>query len=230
MSRKPENPTGFPTLQFRVSLKGYGDNMSKVIDLAGQRFGRLLVVQREGTQCGSATWLCRCDCGKETVVNGHNLRRGLIVSCGCKRATVPPFKTHGKSKTRLHRIWRGMKQRCFNPNLTAYKNYGGRGITVCDEWLGEDGFQHFYDWAMANGYDEDLEIDRRDNDGDYEPSNCQWASRERQANNRRTNATLTLNNETHTIAEWTKITGISKAAIEGRLKRGWSVERTLTEK
>lgn len=202
--------------------------MSRTIDLTNQRFGRLMVLQREGTQCGSATWLCQCDCGNITIVNGHNLRRGLTVSCGCKRATVPSYKTHGKSQTRLHRIWRGMKQRCFNPNNTAYEDYGGRGITVCDEW--KDDFQTFHDWAMANGYAEDLEIDRMDNDGNYEPSNCRWTTRERQANNRRTNAKLTLNNETHTIAEWTKITGLSKATIDGRLKRGWTIERVLTEK
>lgn len=150
------------------------------------------------------------------------------MSCGCKKATVPPYKTHGKSKTRLHSIWRGMKQRCNNPNREAYKDYGGRGIAICDEW--KDNFEAFYEWAMANGYSDDLEIDRRDNDGDYEPSNCQWVTRGIQANNRRTSAKLTLNGETHTIAEWTRITGLSKATIEGRLKRGWTIERTLAEK
>jgi len=202
--------------------------MSKVIDLTNQRFGRLVVLQREGTQCGSATWLCECDCGNKTIVNGHNLRRGLIVSCGCKRATVPSFKTHGKSKTRLHNIWRGIKQRCYNPNRDSYMQYGGRGITMCNEW--KDSFESFYDWSMENGYSDDLSIDRIDNDGNYEPGNCRWATKEEQANNRTTSANLTLNEETHTIAEWTRITGLSKATIEGRLKRGWTVEKALTVK
>ena len=202
--------------------------MSKMIDLSVQRFGKLQVLQREGSQCGSVTWLCLCDCGNKTIVNGHNLRRGLTVSCGCKKRNEPSYVTHGKSNTRLHGIWRGMKQRCYNPKHSAYQLYGAKGIAVCDEW--KENFQSFYDWALENGYSEELSIDRIDVNGNYEPSNCRWATQKEQANNRTTNAYLSLNGERHTIAEWMQITGLSKAAIEGRLKRGWSVERTLTEK
>ena len=128
------------------------------------------------------------------------------------------YEKHGLSRTPLHRVWRLMKTRCYNPHHDRYKDYGGRGITVCDEW--RENFIAFYEWSISNGYSQGLQIDRINNDGPYAPDNCRWTTRKVQANNRRTNHPITFMGETHTIKEWSEITGIHQNTIRARLEKG----------
>ena len=138
-----------------------------------------------------------------------------------------PKITHRMSYTRLYRIWADMKNRCLNPNLSKYRRYGGRGIQVCDEWLND--FQAFCDWSMANGYREDLTIDRIDNDGNYCPENCRWATQTVQQNNKSSNHLLTYDGQTFTITEWATRMNIHKDTLMDRIyKHGWSIEKAFT--
>lgn len=173
--------------------------MSALKDLTGQRFGRLVVVERVGSSLSrEATWRCLCDCGNERIICGSSLRRGGSKSCGCLRDEIESaiHSTHRKTKSRLYNVWSHMIQRCYNPSNTAYKRYGGRGVSVCDEWRND--FMIFYEWAMANGYDENAAfhqctIDRIDNDKGYSPGNCRWVDAKTQNNNKSNNRKVSKN-------------------------------------
>ena len=173
-------------------------------------------------------WLCRCECGNEREITSSQLLCGKSTSCGCKRieSLKEKYTTHGKSKTRLYKIYCGIIKRCFNKNYPAYLRYGGKGITVCNEWLGENGFENFYSWAKNNGYSDDLTLDRYPNrEGNYEPSNCRWATIKQQNNNRSTNVYITQNGITHTMSEWCEIYEIPYYVVNSRRQKGWSEDK-----
>lgn len=207
-------------------------DMGTFEDIEGQRFGRLTVLPIcERRKCGSGNelfCLCRCDCGKEVFKRVADLKRGRIKSCGCYKKEVFTRKGKGKYPTvhhgeqnRLYRIYNCMKNRCGDVNN---HRYGGRGITVCDEW---NTFEKFQEWALANGYEETLTIDRIDNNKGYSPENCRWVDERTQANNTSRNRTITYNGETRTVAEWARIKNVKYRAFYNRVRYGWSDEDTI---
>lgn len=207
-------------------------------DLTGQKFNYLTVLKLDHkkrycykglSQGFHYFWLCKCDCGNKVVVDGTHLKNGHSKSCGCYKAkrTSETHTTHGLSNSRINRIYRKMKGRCYNSNNPKYYCYGARGITICDEWKND--FKAFYDWSIQNGYKDNLSIDRIDVNGNYEPSNCRWATNLQQANNKTINHYLIYNNEKHTIAEWSRITGFPKSSISYRIKKNWTIKDILTK-
>ena len=208
--------------------------MSKLIDLSGQKFGRLTVVRRaEGDEVKPykskcAQWLCECECGNTVVVQTGNLKSGNTTSCGCYKRDVTAVvnRTHGKSGTALYNVYVLMKRRCNNPKMSDYKWYGGKGITVCDEWM--ESFESFYSWALSNGYEKGLTIDRVDPKRNYCPDNCRWITIEDQQSNRSNNRCYTYNGDTLTISEWARRVGLKEATVRHRLDAGWSFEDAIT--
>ena len=187
----------------------------KLEDLTGQRFGRLVVIERAETTHVSTRWKCRCDCGVECTVLAQNLKKGHTTSCGCYREEKRPtqqFK-HGYRHTRIYGVYGKLKGRCCNPNNPSYPRYGGRGITICDEWMNNP--ESFCRWAYEHGYKEDAKygectIERIDNSKGYSPENCRIANEKEQANNRRSNLLIEHNGETKTLAQWRDYFGMTQ--------------------
>ena len=188
--------------------------MGKCIDLTGKRYGKLLVVRRKGSRNGKAMWECSCDCGNKSIVSTGDLNSGKTQSCGCVK-TKHGCDRSGK-RTRLYRIWTGMKTRCNNKSDHLYRLYGARGITVCDEW--RDSFEAFRDWAQESGYRDDLTIDRINVDGNYDPGNCRWATRKEQMHNTRRCHYITVDGVTKDLTQWAQTIGLSTGAI------GWAIQ------
>lgn len=208
--------------------------MGAPLNLIGEHFGRLTVLEKAPNRIynngdSRRAWLCSCSCGKQVIATTMDLRCGDTKSCGCllNETRVKKATTHGHSGTRLHHIWVAMRKRCHNKHSSDYQHYGGRGISVCDEW--DNSYQEFMDWALRNGYSDDLTIDRIDVDGWYTPSNCRWVSMREQANNRTTSKYITYNGETHTISEWSRITAIRYSTIYYRVCHGWDAERIFAD-
>ncbi len=189
-------------------------------DLTGQRFGRLTVLEFVPNDKPSSYWKCKCDCGNTSIVWCGNLKNGTTKSCGCwnrERAFATHLK-HGKYHTRLRRIWQQIKDRCNNSKTKIYKYYGGRGITVCDEWKND--FQAFYDWAMTNGYSDSLTIDRINYNGNYEPSNCRWVDMTIQNRNKKNNIVVECHGNSMCLAEASEVSGINCKTLYTRYYRG----------
>jgi len=200
----------------------------KLSVLPGMHFGQWSVIAYDGSsKYGNRMFRCACDCGSVRSVSARELHRGLSLSCGhASRFTGVENRTHGKCETKLYKVWSSMKARCSNSKDKAYPNYGGRGIFVCEEWLQ---FEPFYKWAMANGYKTGLTIERKNNGGNYEPSNCMWIPKGDQSNNTRRCRMIFYQGEKHTIKDWALILGVPYARLQSRLKYGWDIDKAIQE-
>lgn len=198
-------------------------------DLIGQKFGRLTVIGKNSERSPHryVRWDCLCDCGGSITVVSNNLATGDTTSCGCYRKEVvtQAQTTHGMSSTTEYSSWQNMLNRCTNPNEEAYKNYGGRGITVCERWL--NSFENFFaDMGFKPG--PEYSIERRENNRGYSPDNCHWATRGEQNNNKRNNVLFEYNGETKTIKEWSVVSGINYDKLHARLMQfNWDFERAI---
>lgn len=201
--------------------------MSVFLDLTGKRYGRLKVIgiaeKRISGKRERYYWDCECDCGNHKKVRTDCLTSELVKSCGCMkkeqdRINLVANHRHKLSGTRIYREWQGMKRRCLKPNDKAYNNYGGRSITICDEWL--DKPDKFFEWAFQNGYRDDLTIDRIDVNGNYEPSNCRWADIKTQCRNRRSNVYIDYKGKKITLIELSEITKLPYHTLSRRYHKG----------
>ena len=196
-------------------------------NLVGRVFNRLTVISRvENNKYNQARWLCQCICGNQTIVSTYHLKSGRIKSCGCMLKEIIKNRsiTHGCYNTRNYSIYNDIKKRCYNKNSKSYANYGGRGIKICDEW--KDNYIAFRDWALANGYRDDLTIDRIDSNGNYCPENCRWIPKDEQARNKTTNIRTP---DGKCLAEYCRDHNLPYATIYKRLLLGWSMEDALSK-
>jgi hypothetical protein len=203
-------------------------NSSRVKDLTGQQFGKWTVLHEDSHPSGRPYWLCRCECGNERSIRGTRLRAGKSLCCGCRRNRplgIVCGKKHGMSRTAEYAAWQQMRGRCENSARNDFHLYGGRGIRVCERW---QSFEAFYE-DMGPRPSTKHTLDRfPDKDGNYEPGNCRWATREEQARNTRRNRTLTYRGKTMCVSAWSEALSINVNTLYGRLRAGWSIERALT--
>lgn len=202
--------------------------MRDIVNLVGNKYGRLTVISFAGIKHKQAAWNCLCECGRLTVVCSQNLKRGNTRSCGCLRNELTRERNSNQNTgfvgTRLYVIWQGMIQRCDNPHKRDYRLYGGRGIKVCSEWYD---FQNFRAWALAHNYNDALTIERVNVNSGYNPSNCVWIPMKMQQRNQRRTKRITINGETHILSDWLSIFHIKKSAYQRRKELGWSEEDAL---
>lgn len=187
-------------------------------NIIGERFGKLTVIEKIGlSNHMELLWKCKCDCGNEVIVNSYSLRKGTTRSCGCLC-----FESRGNhllpNWNKIHYARTNMLTRCYNEKYSLYHRYGGRGISVCEEWKNDS--MAFYDWSIRNGFSEELTLDRVNNDGNYDPHNCRWVTMQVQSNNRHTNRILTRDGESHTMAEWSRILNTSYSKIQTHIYSG----------
>lgn len=220
-------------------------DIGRAKDIRGKRYGHWTVLERaENNANGTPRWLCKCDCGTIREVDAGHLKNGKSTNCGCvarqntrERNLLRDYRQEEKPTRPDNELWKsftGMHRKCEKEYARHYEIFGGRCISVCAEWSGEKGYENFKEWSESNGYNADLPkgectLSRHDIDGDFNPDNCYWATRNERANNRRNSRKITLNDETHTLTEWSKIKGISDVTIRKRLREGWSVEKALNE-
>lgn len=195
-------------------------------DLSNLTFGYLTVIEKDNNPTNKRThWCCRCKCGNETIVAAHQLVSGKTQSCGCKKYESKNVK-HGKRHTRIYNIWSNIKARCTNPNEKAYPYYGRKGITICDEWRND--FMSFYNWSMEHGYNDELTIDRINNQKGYQPDNCRWITFLEQQRNKTNNVLINYNEKNITLSELSKITGLSYSLLYNRKKSAIKHTGTFT--
>lgn len=201
------------------------------LELSGQRFGKLVAVRSHyDSEKRITLWECKCDCGNTCNVRANSLVHGRTKSCGClrKESNVQNKTKHGMAKTRIYNAWSSMKRRCYTTTNHNYSHYGKRGISVCDEW--KESFEEFYKWAISNGYDDKLSLDRIDNDGNYCPQNCRWASIKEQNNNRGVSINISYDGKTQNLSEWCKELNLPYSRVYQRIaKYGYTFEEAITE-
>lgn len=210
--------------EMRYPNKSHSNKSFK--DLSGLKIGKLTVICLDHVdKFRKLYWKCQCECNKLVIVRGSALVTGNTKSCGCLIRERKNIK-HGMKNTRLYRIWSGIKSRCYTGTNPAYGRYGGRGISMCQEWY--DDFISFYNWAINNGYSKELSIDRINTNGNYEPSNCRWATPKEQSDNKRSNIIITIGNETLDLQQWCDKIGIKRSTVNTRVRMcGWTYEKAL---
>lgn len=207
--------------------------MSPLIDLLERKFGRLTVVGFEGRRSSHTYWLCRCECGVEKPVCGVHLRQGLVISCGCvgSRRLGDATRKHGQSHSRVgpqsreYTVWKAIKQRCHNPNNPRYRDYGGRGVTVCLRWRRD--FSAFLDDAGTSPSKAHT-LDRIDNDRGYEPGNVRWMTRKSQNRNKRNTRWVTIDGKTMSLIDAAEMLNVNYITVYSRVQRGWDAVKALT--